>query len=199
MNHVWDDDPRRMAFVLSRYKFIAKMLDGYESVLEVGCGDGWPARIVKQTVGHLTVSDFDAIFIEDVKSRYDSDWPIDYLLHDMATGPTENKYNAVYSVDVLEHIKPSDENIFISNICKSLQPNGVVIIGIPSIESQNYASQASKEGHVNCKTAKEFKSLMSVYFNNVFLFSMNDEVIHTGFEKMSHYFFTISCILSYTT
>ena len=79
MNEVWDGDPRRLAFVLSRYKFIAKMLEGTENVLEVGCGDAWPARIVKQTVKKLTVSDFDPIFIEDAKRRDDPNWPIFYL------------------------------------------------------------------------------------------------------------------------
>jgi hypothetical protein len=39
MSQVWNDDPRRLTFVLSRYKFIAKMLEGYDNILEVGCGD----------------------------------------------------------------------------------------------------------------------------------------------------------------
>jgi len=75
----------------------------------------------------------------------------------------------------------------------SLKTNSVLIIGMPSLESQEYASPASKDGHVNCKTGRDFKKLMSKYFNNVFLFSMNDEIVHTGFEKMSHYLFTMSC------
>ena len=82
-NGAWDGDPRRLTFILSRYKFVAKMLNGYKNVLEVGCGDAWPARIVKQTVENLTVSDFDHVFIEHVRKKYDPDWPIDYLLHDM--------------------------------------------------------------------------------------------------------------------
>ena len=193
MNEVWDSDPRKLTFVLSRYKFISKMLDGYESVLEVGCGDAWPARIVKQTVNKLTISDFDPVFIEDARRRDDPDWPIDYLLHDMTKEPTDRKYNAIYSVDVLEHINPKDEDAFLSNICKSLKPDGTAIIGIPSIESQQYASQASKAGHVNCKTGADFKGFMSVYFHHVFLFSMNDEVVHTGFDKMAHYLFCVCC------
>ena len=38
MNRVWDNDPRRMAFVLARYKFVAKMLEQKNRVLEVGAG-----------------------------------------------------------------------------------------------------------------------------------------------------------------
>ena len=193
MNEVWDGDPRRLSFVLSRYKFISKMLEGAEKVLEVGCGDAWPARIVKQTVKTLTVSDFDPVFIEDARLRDDSDWPISYLLHDMTKKPTKEQYDAIYSIDVLEHIDPKNEADFLSNICKSIKSDGVAIIGIPSIESQEYASPASKEGHVNCKTGKDFKDIMAKYFKHVFLFSMNDEVVHTGFDKMAHYLFALCC------
>lgn len=193
MNEVWDADPRRLVFVLSRYKFIAKMLEGKRDVLEIGCGDAWASRIVKQTVKNLTVSDFDTIFIDDAKKRYDPDWPLTYLVHDMTKAPTKKKYDALYSVDVLEHIAPKDENKFLLNICNSLNQNGVAIIGIPSLESQKYASPASKVGHVNCKSGQEFKYFMEQYFEHVFLFSMNDEVVHTGFDKMAHYLFTLSC------
>ena len=73
------------------------------------------------------------------------------------------------------------------------EKNGVLILGIPSIESQKYASKISKEGHVNCKSADEFSKILETYFNNVFMFSMNDEVIHTGFGKMAHYLIAICC------
>ena len=193
LNEVWDGDPKRLAFVLSRYKFVAKMLEGKKEVLEVGCGDAFASRIVKQTVKNLTVSDFDQVFIDDAKSRNDNDWPMTYLVHDMTEVPTGKKFDAIYSVDVFEHIDPKDEGKFLSNICKSLNPNGVVIIGTPSIESQAFASPESIEGHVNCKTGKAFKALMAKYFDHVFLFSMNDEVVHTGFSKMAHYLLTLCC------
>ena len=98
-----------------------------------------------------------------------------------------------FILDVLEHIQPSDEDRFIKNTLDSLKLNGSLIIGMPSIESQKYASAPSKAGHVNCKSAEDFKKLMEKYFYNVFIFSMNDEVLHTGFYQMSHYLFTLCC------
>jgi hypothetical protein len=94
-------------------------------------------------------------------------------------------------VDVLEHILPEAEGVFIGNIAKSLTPEGVCLIGSPSLESQVYASPPSVEGHVNCKTAPDLKKLMQRYFHNVFIFSMNDEVVHTGYHKMAHYLFAL--------
>jgi len=44
----WTDDPKRLAFTLSRYKFVAKMLDGRSHVLEwvaaTASGRGWCDR-----------------------------------------------------------------------------------------------------------------------------------------------------------
>ncbi|MGA7480592.1 MAG: SAM-dependent methyltransferase, partial [Bradyrhizobium sp.] len=63
----------------------------------------------------------------------------------------------------------------------------VLIVGMPSLESQAYASPGSKAGHINCKTGPDLKSLIGEFFHSVFLFSVNDEVVHTGFHKMAHY------------
>jgi hypothetical protein len=46
-NQVWHDDPRRLLFLLSRYKFVAKMLSGRRHVLEVGCADAFGTRVVQ--------------------------------------------------------------------------------------------------------------------------------------------------------
>jgi predicted O-methyltransferase YrrM len=64
----WTDDPKRLVFMLSRYKFVAKMFEGTGKVLEVGCGDGFGARVVAQSVGHLTAVDFDPELIESANA-----------------------------------------------------------------------------------------------------------------------------------
>ena len=102
------------------------------------------------------------------------------------------KFDGIYSLDVLEHIHKKKENVFIKNLKNSLKTHGSLIIGMPSLESQKYASKWSKLGHINCKTKKELKKLLHRYFNNVYMFSMNDEVLHTGFDSMSHYILAIA-------
>ena len=103
-------------------------------------------------------------------------------------------YDGVYSLDVFEHIKKKNEKTFIKNSISGLRKNGVYILGIPSLESQRYASKTSKLGHVNCKSGNDFQKLLKKFFHNVFLFSMNDEVVHTGFVKMAHYIICICCV-----
>ena len=192
-NQVWYDDPRRLVFVLSRYKFVAKILSGMRHVLEVGCADAFGTRIILQEVGQVTAIDFDPVFVNDVRERMDPRWKINVRLHDMLEGPVNGEFEAAYALDVLEHIPPEHEQRFVSNIITSLTEHGVLIIGTPSIQSQVYASPPSKEGHVNCKDHRELKQLMSRFFHNVFIFSMNDEVVHTGFYPMAHYLFALCC------
>ena len=186
-NAVWNDDPKRFGIVLARYKFVAKMLSGKARVLEVGCGDAWASRVVRQEVGALVGIDFDAVFIEDARQCMQDPWKFEVRVHDMLDGPVAGGFDAAYSLDVLEHIQPSEEDRFIRNIVDSVSAPGVVIVGMPSIESQPYASPVSKQGHVNCKTGADLKAVMLRHFHDVFVFSMNDEVVHTGFYKMAHY------------
>lgn len=187
------DDPKRLAFTFSRYKFVAKMLGGCKNVIEIGCGDAFFSRVVRQDVEKLTAIDFDKSFIEDAKSRNCDKWPIDLRVHDIIDGPINEKFDGAYSLDVLEHIESDQERLFIKNICSSLVTNGTLIIGMPSIQSQLYASAHSKIGHINCKDQKDLKALLLEFFNNVYMFSMNDEVVHTGYHAMSHYNLAICC------
>jgi len=190
-NQAWRDDPRHLLFVLSRYKFAAKMLSGRKRVLEVGCADAFATRLVQQTVEKVVAIDFDPVFVEDVRSRFDARWPLECHQHDMLSGPFGSGFDAAYSMDVLEHIPAEHEQAFLGNIVRSLTPDGVLLIGTPSLESQQYASAPSRAGHVNCKSAPDLKRVMEQFFGQVFLFSMNDEVVHTGFHGMAHYLFAL--------
>ena len=141
-----------------------------------------------QEVGSVTAIDFDPVFVDDVRRRMEPEWDFECLIHDMLSEPVKpGDFDAAYSMDVIEHIDPKDEDCFVRNVAGSLTADGVLVIGSPSIHSQAYASKASLEGHVNCKDEKGLRTLMERHFRNVFIFSMNDEVVHTGFSPMAHY------------
>ena len=184
------NDPIRLTFTLSRYKFVAKMLEGCKNVLEIGAGDGFKSKIVAQFVKKLTLSDIEIENIKEYKKfKFNK---LQYVLNNFGEKNIKNKiYDGIYALDVLEHIKKKEENKFMMNMLKNLSTHGTVIIGMPSVESQKYASKLSKIGHVNCKNKKELKLFLSKFFNNIYMFSMNDETLHTGFDKMSHYIFAV--------
>ena len=192
-SQIWRDDPKRLCFLLSRYKFVAKMLSGLNRVLEVGCGDAFGTRVVRKEVKDLVATDFDPIFVKHVNQNIDPLLPLTCKVHDLLTGPLKEGFDGAYALDVLEHIHREDEIRFMTHMAQSLGDNGVCIIGTPSKESQPYASPVSKEGHVNCKTASTLRDLMEKFFHNVFIFSMNDEVVHTGFYPLAHYLIALCC------
>jgi SAM-dependent methyltransferase len=193
VNQVWNQDPKRTLFTLARYKFVARMLAGRKHVLEVGCADAFGTRIVQQAVGKVTAIDFDPIFIADVKERMNPHWPLEAFVHDMMAGPVPGAFDAAYALDVLERIPERDEHQFIGNVVSSLTADGVGIFGMPSLESQTYASSQSRAGHVNCKPGEGLRHTLEQHFHSVFVFSMNDEVVHTGFYPMSHYLLGLAC------
>lgn len=158
-------DPKRITFTAARYKFVAKMLEGKATVLEIGAGDGFFSAIVRQHVEHLTLSDLDGT--EKI------------LKHDFLKAPMFNHFDGAYLLDVLEHIPREQEDIFLSHIRQSTY--GPVIVGMPSLMSQQYASELSRQGHVNCKDKEGFRSTLLKHWPNVFVFGMCDETLHTGF------------------
>lgn len=184
-------DPKHLAFVLARYHFVARMIQGKERVLEVGCGDGTGAMLVLPQVRSLLCTDVDLTSMETSPHRSKLCW----RRHDMTIEPLKDEgglFDAVYSVDVLEHIAPDfREHFFLTNIVTSMKSDGVFVCGMPSLESQPYASYWSKQRHVNCKTEDGLRDLLQGYFANVFLFGMNDCTLHVGFGPMCHYRFAV--------
>ncbi len=183
------NDAKHILFSLSRYKFCAKMLSGSEYILEAGCGDGLGTGILLQEVGKVYAVDVEEAVIRDNEKRNEYTDKLQYACIDalQESIKTENEFDAVISLDVIEHIEKEKEHTFLNNIFANLKKNGVAIIGTPNISAEKYASPLSKAGHINLKSHDELKKLMLTYFNNVFMFSMNDEVLHTGYQQMGHY------------
>ena len=184
-SEAWRRDPKHLLFNLARYKFVAQMLAGKDRVLEIGCGDAFASRIVAQRVKRLVATDFDPVIVVEARSRVAG---FEVACCDPLRWPIfEEGFDAAYALDVLEHVAPADEDQFLKTLAGALTLNGVAVVGMPSLESQRYASEISRAGHVNLKSGPDLASCLSRYFKHVFSFSMNDEVVHTGFYGMAHY------------
>ena len=183
-------DPRSLLFKLARYKAVGKMLEGKKRVLEIGCGDGFCAPVVKQHVGDLTLIDVDPIFVALAKqfvSHFSGIHVENTLIQNQNNLENLGTFDAVYCLDVLEHIPDKEEDMFIRRVLRCLHERGVFILGIPSIESQKYTTRENTLGHVNVKETKEFILLFEKYFGNVHNFGINDELLHTGYVHLRSY------------
>lgn len=184
--HIWNQDPRHLGFLLARYKFCAKMLDGKARVLEVGCGDAFGLPVVLQTVGHVHGIDFEPLLLADNRKRL-AGGNCAFSVLDITEARPEGTFDAAYSLDVIEHVPADREDLFCANICAALVRTGVFIMGTPNVTASAHASEGSRIGHINLKSHGDMRQLLSRYFDNVFMFSMNDEIVHTGYGPMAHY------------
>ena len=83
INESWNRDPKRALFTLARYKFVAKILEGSDSVPEVGCTYAFGAWLFQQSTHRVTEVDFDSVFVKGTEEHKDTEWPIDYSARDL--------------------------------------------------------------------------------------------------------------------
>lgn len=182
------DDPRRLPIVFSRYKFVSKMLAGSNRVLEVGCADGFNMRIVLQTVGSVHGVDLRASFIDWAQRNAAREGlNCTFSVADVTRTQLAGDFDAAYSMDVIEHIPAELEGTFLHNIVSAVKEGGVLVVGTPNIAAHGHASARANEQHINLKSAETLRASLQPHCNQVFIFSMNDEVVHTGYYPMAHY------------
>lgn len=184
-------DPKHLVFVLSRYKFASKMMKPNGVNLEVGCGDAIGAPILASVSKTYLGIDVDSRLIEDNNARLKQIENATFSKVDITSFDSQELFDNVVHIDVLEHLDAELEISFLEKSVKALKVNGVYICGTPSKYSEAYASPQSALQHINLKTAPQLKELFERFFNYVWIFSMNDEVVHTGFSPMAHYLFAL--------
>lgn len=186
------EDPKHLLFTLARYKFAAKLLGDHRDldVLEVGCSEGLATRLLAQAARSVVAVDFDAAAIDWARRQ-----GVDRVQfhHADFRRASLGRFDAAVSIDVIEHCARDQEVQFVRNLHRHLRPHGFCIVGTPNRSASQYASQLSELGHINLFDAPRLTALFREHFHNVFLFGMNDEVVHTGFAPMCHYLFVLAC------
>jgi 2-polyprenyl-3-methyl-5-hydroxy-6-metoxy-1,4-benzoquinol methylase len=184
------NDPKHLGFVLARYKFAAKMFDGMDKAIEVGCGDAFGTPIVAQHVKQVLAIEPDGRHIESNKKRLGKVKNIDFrqgAIQDLKL--PKASFDGAYSIDVIEHLDTHLNDAFVKSQAEILKKDGVCIIGTPNVTANDYASERSRVQHINLHSQKSLNALMSKYFKRVFMFGMNDVVLTTGYAPMCHYIF----------
>jgi len=185
-------DPKHLAFVLARYKFVARMLQGRARVLEIGSGDGFGLPLVAQAVTHVHCLDWDQRLLDGNARRLSHLTNVTYLKADLNREAPDLEVDAAYWIDVIEHVDPATESAMLRHIIRCLPDEGVLITGTPNKTASPHASPQSERVHINLKTMEELRTLMRRHFHNVFMFGMNDEVLHTGYAPMCHYLWSLA-------
>lgn len=192
-SYEWRESIRRVLFSEARYKFAAKMLGNYlvpntNIILEMGCSDGLGACFLAEFAKEVFAVDFDEDAINFANEHKKEN--ITFIL-DNFLGKKYGEFDGVVSFDVIEHIYPENVDIFIRTVVNNLKSGGVLVIGTPSYESQKYSRENVAGAHVNVYKGEDFYLMLKKYFHNVFIFTQNDEIIHTGHLRMANYLIAI--------
>jgi cyclopropane fatty-acyl-phospholipid synthase-like methyltransferase len=155
-------------------------------IMDVGCNDGLGSVLLAEVAKKVIALDIDPDAIASAKRAF-ANKNIVFLNEDFFKFTTGKKFDGIVSFDLVEHIYKEREHEYFEAISKNLNTNGVAIIGTPNETSKKYGSERGSIGHVNYFTHERLDEIMKKYFHSVFMFSANDELIHTGFYPMAHY------------
>lgn len=178
--------PRHVLYSLAYHKFAAKMIGEKKDILDIGCSEGLGTMLLAEFASYVLGVDIDEAAIESAKKNFARE-SVEFQAIDLLKKNISRTFDAAVSFDVIEHIFPEHAAAFIDAYANHLKPEGVAIIGTPNITSNQYANARTQSGHVNLYSAERLREEVGRRFKNVFMFSVNDEVIHTGFSPMAHY------------
>ena len=185
-------DPLMSTIKLARYKFAAKMLSSDDTLLDLGCGNGFGSYFFSRFCREVTGMDLYSQ-IPDASSRF-KDKNVNFITGDILSPPAiiaDKSFSAISMIDVIEHFYRDDGEKIIKTYINNLSQNGMMIIGTPSKYSSEYRSESGKKEHFHEYTPEELKEMCDRYFGRTILFSMNDETVHTGFSKLAWFVFLL--------
>ena len=185
------NDPKRLPFVLARYKFAASLVTRSRRVLELGCSEGIGCPLLAHAATSYVGVDFDEPAIVTAQENWANERR-SFVQGDFL-GQTFGCFDSVVSLDVIEHIHVDYEDLFFDTVAHNLDDDGVCVIGTPNVTSAAYASEASQRGHINLYDADRLAGAMHKVFHNVLRFGINDEIAHTGYAPMCHYLIQVGC------
>jgi 2-polyprenyl-3-methyl-5-hydroxy-6-metoxy-1,4-benzoquinol methylase len=189
------ENPFDFYIILSRYKFAMRLLKNTHKVGDVGCGKGYGSVFLAKHVQEVMALDYDSDLIRENSVENADVSNLSFRQFDLLNPDISlnGKFDAIVSMDVIEHFKRDKVHNVIGAYRDLLRDNGFAIIGTPNIASRPFASKRRLATHEFEYTPEEFETDLSKQFKNVFLFSMTDEIVSTQFNKLSWYLIAL-CI-----
>ena len=189
--YFFEKDLLRLLIRLARYKFIARLVKETDHVLEIGSGSGVGSIFLGQHCAHVTGLDVKSTEVEEAR-LINRRGNVEFKTGDFFQLESIKQYDVVLGMDVIEHMTVEQGHKLLEAMTRHIKPNGMAVIGTPSIYSFEYQSPLSKASHVKCYDQEELLDLVGNYFSRALAFSMNDEVTHTGHPKMAWYYFVLA-------
>ena len=132
----------------------------FESLLDVGCGDG---RFLREVTNHYP--DIKSLGVDYSEQAIRLAKAMNPSLHYRATNILDERlfeqFDVVTLVEVLEHIPPAQVPDFIQAAATLVKPNGKVILTVP------HSNQRVQEKHYQHFTSQKLKELLAPHFREL--------------------------------
>jgi 2-polyprenyl-3-methyl-5-hydroxy-6-metoxy-1,4-benzoquinol methylase len=169
-NHI-DDTMEDLLYHLARYKFVIRLIKKNSQVLEVGCGTGYGANFMAQSVAYVNACELDEATLKTASDRYNRS------NLEFTKNPTKESYDVVVCMEVIEHMHRPEGLHLVSHLYDSLKPNGIAFISTPrKVENP---SENRKKYHLHEYSYEDLLTAIETRFQQVLIFSQTDEIIST--------------------
>ena len=185
--YFFQENALRLLIRLARYKAIAKQLGPEDEVIEIGSGSGVGAMFLAQhcrSVLGLDLKEHEVKEARGINRRSN----VRFEVGDFFDLPEEAAFDAIVNLDVIEHLPEAQGECLVERTARHLRDTGMLVLGTPSIHSYPHQSPLSQAAHVRCYDLDELTAMVGRHYGRVLRFSMNDELVHTGFSKLAWFY-----------
>lgn len=185
------ESPLDLFILLARYKFAGRLLQPSDLVLDAGCGQGTGSVLLAKFAKRVVGVDTDSDLVESARREYAIDSVSFEVANVLDLGDYVGRFDAVVSMDVIEHFSEDDGRTVASNLASTLKDGGLMVLGTPNIRSQQFASERRRATHPHEYDHASLRRLLQGDLRRVMIFSMTDEVVSTGFPDLAWYLMAV--------
>lgn len=171
------NDPKRIVFELSKYKFAAKIGVDAESILELGCGDGVATSILAENARSYLGIGSSTLDISHAKKTYEQNECVQFEVNDFHN-TKYGTFDLVVSLDSYDSTASMQLEKLVATMTDNLREHGIGIVGIWN-KNGEFPGTGSLE------------KILEAHFEKILFFGMNEEVVHTDINPSTSYIFAI--------
>jgi hypothetical protein len=126
------------ADLVAKYSFVSGLLARRRDVAAYGCGDDFGSKMVLAKVKKLSVYDPDPVRIGEISRKIFDPWKFEAQVHNILDDPLPTVHDAIYNLDTLDYVSPSDEDRYLGNLSQSLSRHqDILIIGLTPYDADD--------------------------------------------------------------